>query len=989
MSSRSAISCLRLAVRFCANALFLVVALVPAARGQVSYATAGAAYSQTFNAGLPAASNNSATWTNNSTFPGWYIYRVTAGSAPSTYRINSTSSSGEVQQFRSSASATDGALGGRPNDTTGDLLYGVRLVNNTGTTLQAFSLSFTGEQWYASGSSTVNKLKVSYQFGSPATLATGTWTDVQPLVFSSLQNGGTAGDLNGSLSGNQTVLATSTVNNLAWAPGTELWIRFSDDNSSGVDHGLALDDVTFSAFTYQPGTTYMGAFGYTEYRAGNLPIVITAPHGGDVEPGDIPDRTASGAVTTADANTEDLARKISAEIYLRTGKYVHLVICHLHRSKLDVNRALDTADGTDQALDNGSAGPATAVTAWHDYHNFAGTATAATTSAVNFGFLTDIHGQAHTPQRIEVGYNLSASQLNLSDSALEHPAYGENSTLRTLLQQASSRVPLVIRGARSWGDFMVQRGYAAVPSPAQTGPGTEDYFNGGYTVETHTSLTGQGRVQGLQLECNMTGVRDNSGNRQAFAETVAATLNDYLFDHFGYELGAGPIYRLTTSADRMYEGGSTPTAVTLTIARTGYVKAGTPNESVAVTLGGTATGGGVDYTASAASVTFAPADTSKTITLTAVSDADDEGAESIVASLAPTGVQTAVTTPLTIALSDDDRTSVSIALANPAMNTLTEGGAAINLTVTRDRVFNSNLYPTITFSGTAVRGTDYAVSGLNGSDQAWIAPNQASASITITPSDNGTLDPRKTIIVSVANGGVYRNGVPDTTTLYLLDNDQPTDLALWLPGTTGDGVIRDESGHDRHGAIHPATGGATTGTGHTAGKTAVFFDGTDDALAFPRFDFVGSGSAFTVAFRFRIDSTGTTSTRYFFNVGPFEGLDTLNIYHSESTSKLHTVLKDDGGSPSSTALAISSVTNDGLWHHYALTVSASGGVKVYLDGTLKTSTTWSGIFTIAEPLWLGWRAENSTSRNYKGGMEDVRVYSRALSGTEVSALAAP
>ena len=38
-----------------------------------------------------------------------------------------------------------------------------------------------------------------------------------------------------------------TVTGLSWAPGANLWIRWNDINDADNDHGLAIDDVMFSA----------------------------------------------------------------------------------------------------------------------------------------------------------------------------------------------------------------------------------------------------------------------------------------------------------------------------------------------------------------------------------------------------------------------------------------------------------------------------------------------------------------------------------------------------------------------------------------------------------------------------------------------------------------------------------------------------------------------------------------------------------------------
>src|SRR5687767_12327248 len=61
---------------------------------------------------------------------------------------------------------------------------------------------------------------------------------------------------------------------------------------------------------YVAGQSYFGRNSYIEYLAGNAPVVLTAPHGGAVTPGEIPDRTAAAcggdATTVTDLNTREL-----------------------------------------------------------------------------------------------------------------------------------------------------------------------------------------------------------------------------------------------------------------------------------------------------------------------------------------------------------------------------------------------------------------------------------------------------------------------------------------------------------------------------------------------------------------------------------------------------------------------------------------------------------------------------------------------------------
>jgi hypothetical protein len=56
-----------------------------------------------------------------------------------------------------------------------------------------------------------------------------------------------AASLDGHAAANRHVFAPVTITGLNWAPGTDLWVRWSDPQVAGADHGLAIDDFSFSA----------------------------------------------------------------------------------------------------------------------------------------------------------------------------------------------------------------------------------------------------------------------------------------------------------------------------------------------------------------------------------------------------------------------------------------------------------------------------------------------------------------------------------------------------------------------------------------------------------------------------------------------------------------------------------------------------------------------------------------------------------------------
>ena len=62
-----------------------------------------------------------------------------------------------------------------------------------------------------------------------------------------------------------------------------------------------------------PGRGQFGEKNYIEYLPGDLPLVISAPHGGREKPEEIPSRTQG--VVDIDTNTQELARTIADEIH--------------------------------------------------------------------------------------------------------------------------------------------------------------------------------------------------------------------------------------------------------------------------------------------------------------------------------------------------------------------------------------------------------------------------------------------------------------------------------------------------------------------------------------------------------------------------------------------------------------------------------------------------------------------------------------------------
>ena len=242
-----------------ALSLALVSLANTAAIAAVSYTTYGATVSQNFDGLLTTGTANA--WTNDVTLAGWHLFRQPAAApvAIATYSTGTGSSNaGNFYSFGPAANS-DRALGGVASGgayfgspTTGNVAgwIAVSLTNNTAITLDTVRVGFDGEQWRDGGAPTPVAQTMVLQYGIGATFgAVTTWTAPgSSFNFSSpvFSNTGTGAAVDGNVAG-LSAGRGGLISGLAWNAGDTLWIRWVENNDTGNDHGLALDNFTFTA----------------------------------------------------------------------------------------------------------------------------------------------------------------------------------------------------------------------------------------------------------------------------------------------------------------------------------------------------------------------------------------------------------------------------------------------------------------------------------------------------------------------------------------------------------------------------------------------------------------------------------------------------------------------------------------------------------------------------------------------------------------------
>jgi len=273
---------------------------------------------------------------------------------------------------------------------------------------------------------------------------------------------------------------------------------------------------------YRPGQHYYGRKDYVEYIPGELPVVLSSTHGGALTPNEIPNRTYG--VVRNDTNSLELTLAMRQALIDLTGQAPHVILSHLHRSKLDANREIVEA-----AQENPYA-----ELAWTEFQDWVRTARAAVAGEFGKGLYFDIHGHGHDIERLELGYLLSSDELNRADIALNSLEVVSRTSIRDLGRTSPIPFSQLLRGPTSLGGLYADEGVPSVPSPDAPGPGSAPYFRGGYNTREHGSVTDGEVVSGIQIEHHYSGIRDSPENRAEYAARAARVIRAFMLEHYGF-----------------------------------------------------------------------------------------------------------------------------------------------------------------------------------------------------------------------------------------------------------------------------------------------------------------------------------------------------------------------------------------------------------------------------------------------------------------------
>ena len=305
--------------------------------------------------------------------------------------------------------------------------------------------------------------------------------------------------------------------------------------SSSISNDVFVDDFSDENFKtlgsdgpYFYGEQYSGRNNYINYYPGNIPVILSIPHGGELVPLEISDRTYGVSVT--DSNTIELGSSISDYMYENFNIRPYLIINNLKRTKMDANR-----DKVEAAQNN-----VFAERAFDEFHYYISSAREDIIQNFGTGILFDIHGHGPNPDgfvdlRTWIGYLLSGNELDQNDENLDANISPNDTSIFNILNSSNHLLSDVIRGPNSLGSLFEINGYSALPSSISPSPEGMRYFSGGYNTVVYGTNSDY-NFNAIQLEFPYPTIRDNQNSINTFAEAFSSVIHDYFITYFNIDL---------------------------------------------------------------------------------------------------------------------------------------------------------------------------------------------------------------------------------------------------------------------------------------------------------------------------------------------------------------------------------------------------------------------------------------------------------------------
>jgi hypothetical protein len=209
-------------------------------------------------------------------------------------------------------------------------------------------------------------------------------------------------------------------------------------------------------------------------------------------------------------------------------------------------------------------------------------------------------------------------------------------------------------------------------------------------------------------------------------------------------------------------------------------------------------------------------------------------------------------------------------------------------------------------------------------------------------------------------------------------NVQTGKLVAYYPFS---GNANDASGNDHHGTVY---GAALTPDRLGNPNSAYYFDGINDYIRIPNHDSLNFRQAMTVNFWMNIAQLYTREA-FPISHGSWENRWKVSIIPEH---KLRWTIKTNNPSNNGIIdLDTETELVENSWHNYTIFYDGAD-FEIYIDGELDNFALWSGlILQTSIDMTIGQMLPNNSNYNFRGMLDEIRIYNYGLSVDEIRNLA--
>jgi len=405
--------------------------------------------------------------------------------------------------------------------------------------------------------------------------------------------------------------------------------------------------------------------------------------------------------------------------------------------------------------------------------------------------------------------------------------------------------------------------------------------------------------------------------------------------------------------------------------------------TVYYTVTGTAAAGS-DYTTLSGSVVVPNGVFSVKIPMTPINDSAPERSETVIVTLS-SNADYIINPPsqATVTIVDNDGWTSPTATISAAADAYEKPLAAGRFTVQKTNGSEGDVALTVyyTVSGTATVVNDYAA--LSGSVS--LPVGVSSADITVTPVDDLIIENAETVIATISANADYIVGSPSVATVNIISDDAPGDpnmVSRW-PLDESSGLTAFDVTGNGHDGTCSATDWAPAGGKYNG---AALFDTTSDYISVPT-----TGMNYNaVSISLWVNPTVDADNAWFFghtSVPTDLAINRLQIKTSPATVGVNPLRI---ATPNSSHLIAGlPLMTPNTWFHIVLTLSGTSGAGTaicYVNGAQAGTGAYSGFTALAATAHIGNDDMGAPTHGAKAYIDDVRIYKKALSLSEVQAI---